>query len=74
MTPQISDLIPGPLEDTDKYIEVSDGHQVTAKQKVKVQIKMCSNNRDPVVATLHNILLAPDLLDGLFSIITLINL
>ena len=33
MTPQVSDFIPGSLEDTDKHIEVADGHHVTAKQK-----------------------------------------
>ena len=33
MTPEVSDVIPGTLEDTDKYIEVADGHHVTAKQK-----------------------------------------
>ena len=26
MTPEVSDFIPGSLEDTDKYIEVADGH------------------------------------------------
>ena len=36
MTPQISDFIPGPSEDTDKYIEVADVHYVTEKQKEKV--------------------------------------
>ena len=35
---------------------------------------MCNNNGDPFIATLHNILLAPDLCDRLFSIITLMNL
>ena len=44
MTPEVSDLIPGTLEDTDKYIEVADGHHVTAKQKGQVQIKMCDDN------------------------------
>ena len=34
MTPEVSDFIPGSLEDTDKYIEVADGHHVTEKQKV----------------------------------------
>ena len=43
MTSQVSDFIPGSLEDTDKYIEVADGHHVTAKQKGQVQIKMCDN-------------------------------
>ena len=33
MTPEVSDFIPGSLEDTDKYIEVADRHHVTAKQK-----------------------------------------
>ena len=31
MTPQVLDFIPGSLEDTDKYVEVADGHHVTAK-------------------------------------------
>ena len=33
MTPEVSDFIPGLLEDTDKHIEVADGHQVTAKKR-----------------------------------------
>ena len=74
MTPQVSDFVPGLLEDTDKYIEVADANHVTAKQKGKVQIKMCDNNGDTFIATLHNVLLASDLCDRLFSIITLINL
>ena len=35
MTPEISDIILCLLEDMDKYIEVADGHHVTAKQKVQ---------------------------------------
>ena len=35
---------------------------------------MCDNNGDTFIATLHNVLLAPDLCDTLFSIITLILL
>ena len=31
MTPEVSDLIPGTLEDTDKYVEVAEGNHVTAK-------------------------------------------
>ena len=73
MTPEVSDLIPGSLEDTDKYIEVSGGHHVTAKQKGSVQIKMCDDNRNKFNITLYNVLLAPELCDRLFSIITLIN-
>ena len=44
------------------------------KKKVQVRIKTCDNSRDTFIATLHNVLLAPDLCDGLFSIITLMNL
>ena len=69
MTPDVSDFIPGSLEDTDKYIEVSEGYHVTAGGKEKVQIKMCDNNGDPFIAALHNIILAPDLCDRLFLII-----
>ena len=73
MTPEVSDFVPGSLEDTDKYIEVADRHHVTAKQKGQVQIKMCDDNVNPFIATLHNVLLVPDLCDRLFSIIRLIN-
>ena len=31
MTPEVSDFIPGTLEDKDKYIEVADVNHVTAK-------------------------------------------
>ena len=67
MTPEVSGFIPDPLEDTDKYIEVTDVNHVTAKQKVQAQIKMCNNNGSPFIATLHNVPLAPDLCDWLFS-------
>ena len=73
ITPEVSCFIPGSLEDTDKYIEVSYRHHVTANQKGQVQIKMCDDNGKPLIATLHNVLLAPDLCDKLFSIITLMN-
>ena len=39
MTPEVSYFIPGSLEDTDKFIEVADGHHVTAKQKVQHKYK-----------------------------------
>ena len=74
MTPEVSDFILGSLEDTDKYIEVAGGHHVTAKQKGRARIKICDNNGNYFIATLHNVLLAPDLCDKLFSINTLINL
>ena len=33
MTPEVTDFIPGSLEDTDEFIEVADGHHVTAKKR-----------------------------------------
>ena len=57
----------------DKHIEVEDVHHVTSKQKGKIQIKMCGDNIDNFIATLHNVLLAQDLCDRLFSMILLIN-
>ena len=44
MTPEVTDFIPGSLEDTDKFIEVTDGHHVTAKQKGSVLIQMFDDN------------------------------
>ena len=74
MTPQVSDFIPGLLEDTDKYIEVADGNYVMAKQKLQVHTRMYGNNGDPFITTLHNIIFAPDLCNILFLIIMLMNL
>ena len=74
MTPHTSDFISGSLEDTDKNNEFADGHHITAKQKGQVQIRVYDDNRETFIATLHNILLAPDLCHRLFSIITLMNL
>ena len=34
MTPQVLEVIPDSLEDTDKYIEIVDRHYVTANQKL----------------------------------------
>ena len=73
MTPEVSDFIPGSLEDTDKYIEVADGHHVTPKQKGQVRIHMCNNNGKTFIATLYNVLLSPDICDSLISIIKLMN-
>ena len=73
MTPQVSDFIQNFCWKIWINIEVADGHNVTAKQNRQVQIKMCNNNEDTCIATFHNILLAPDLCDQLFSIITLLN-
>ena len=33
LKPEVSDFIPESLEDTDKYIEVADGHHIMGKQK-----------------------------------------
>ena len=73
ITPQVSDFISGSLEYTDKHIEITGGHHVTAKPKGQVQIKMCGDNGDLFIATFHNLLLAPDLCNRLFSIITILN-
>ena len=73
ITPEVTDFIPGSLEDTDKFIEVADGHNVTAKQKGSVRIQMCDDNGKKFVATSYNVLLAPHFCDRLFSIITLMN-
>ena len=35
MTPEVSDLIPGSFEDTDKHIEVADRHHIKARKNVK---------------------------------------
>ena len=70
MTQEVSDFIPGSLKNTDKQIEVADGHHVTSKQKGQVQIKMCDNHVDPFITTLHNILLATYLCDRFFLFIT----
>ena len=73
MTPEVTDFITGSLGYTDKFIEVADGHHVTAKQEGSVCIQMCDDNRKKFVATLYNVLLAPDLCNRLFSIIVLMN-
>ena len=67
MTPEVTDFIPGSLEDTDKFIEVADGHHATAIKKGSVRIQMNDDNGKTFVATLCNLLLKPDLRDRLFS-------
>ena len=73
MTPEVSGFISGSLEDTDKYIEVADGHHVLAKQKGQVRIQIREDNGKTFIATLHNVLLSPDSCDKLFPIIKLMN-
>ena len=73
MKPEVSDFIPGSLQDTDKYIEVADRHDVMAKQKGQVRIQMCDDTGKTFIATLCNVLLAPDLCNRLFSIISLMD-
>ena len=74
MIPQVLYCIPVSLEYTEKHIEVTDGHHVTAGGKGQVRIKMGDNNGNILIVTLYNVLLAPYLCDRLFSIITLMNL
>ena len=57
----------------DKHIEVEDRHQVNAKTKGQVKIKICYNNGGTFIATLHDVLFAPDIWYRLFSIIVLMN-
>ena len=61
MTPEVSYFIPGSLEDTYKYIEVAGGQHITAKQKGQVRIQLCDDKVKKFIATLYNVLLAPDL-------------
>ena len=56
MTPEVFYFILGSLEDTDKHIKNEEGHHVSEKQKVQVLIKMCDDNRDTFITTLHNVL------------------
>ena len=51
-----------------------DVHHVTAKQKGHVQIEIFNDNGYYSIASFHNALLAPNIWDRLFSIITLLNL
>ena len=46
MTPEVTDFIPGSLEDTDKFIEVSDGHHVTVKKKDQYAYKCSKKQKD----------------------------
>ena len=73
MMPEVTNFIPGSLEDTNKFIEVAGVHHVTAKLKGSVRIQMCDDNGKTFVATLYKVLLAPNLCDRLFSIIKLMN-
>ena len=66
MSPDISGFMLGSLVETNKYIEVADGHLATEKQTGEFQIKMCDNNGKPLIDVLYNVLLAPDLCDQLF--------
>ena len=46
---------------------------MSQQKKCQVRIKICDNRGYPFIATLHNVILAPDLCDRLFSIITSLN-
>ena len=71
MTPQVFDFISCSLEDLNQYIEFADDNYVTEEQKSQIQIRMCDDNGDYFIPTLHDVLLAPDLCNMLLSIITL---
>ena len=43
---EVTDFILGSIEDTDKSVEVADGHHVTAKQKGSLCIQMCDDNEN----------------------------
>ena len=51
MTPEVTDFIPVSLEDTDKFIKITDGHHVTAKQKGLVRIQIFDDNGETFIAT-----------------------
>ena len=55
MTPEVMDSIPGSLEDTYNFIEVADGHHITAKQKGSVRIQMFDDNGETFIATLFSV-------------------
>ena len=57
----------------DKHIEVADRHHVIATKKGHLQKKMCNDNRNLFIATLHSVVLAQDKWDRFFSIITFMN-
>ena len=57
MTPEVTGFISGTLEDTDKFIEVADGHHVTANHKGSLRIQMFDDNGETFIATLYNVLL-----------------
>ena len=73
MKPQVLDFIPCSLEETDKHNEVTEWNYVAVNQKGQVQIKTCNNNGNLSIVTFHSVLLAPDLCNRLFLIITLMN-
>ena len=73
MTPDISDFMPGPLAETDKYIEVLYEHLITAKKTGEFQTKIPDDNGKPFIDMLYNVLIAPDFCNRLFSIIMLMN-
>ena len=63
MTPYISDFVLRSLVEMDKYIEVTDGFFVTAKQTVEVQIYMCDDDVKTFITVLYHLTFAPDFCD-----------
>ena len=75
MTPEVSDFITGSFYKIwINTLNFWTGIMSQQGKKGQVRIKMCDDNGDPFIATLHNVLLVPDLYDRLFSIVTLMNL
>ena len=60
-TPEISYFILDLLVETYKYIEFAYGHLVTEKQTGRVQVEMRDDNGKPLITTVYNLLLAPEL-------------
>ena len=73
MTLEVSDFILGSLEYTDNHIEVANLHHFTATKKGQLRIK-CTTIMEILSSQRYtNVLLAPYLCNGLFSIIRLMN-
>ena len=66
MTPDITVFIPVSLVEIDKYIKFADGRIIPAEQTGQFQIEIIDNNGGHFIATLYNILLAPEFCDRLF--------
>ena len=73
MTPEFSDLLQVHYKIRINILKLRTDITSQRRKKGQVRIKICDDNGDPFIATLHIVLLAPDLCEKLFSIITLMN-